>query len=61
VLVHRLLVERIDVSGFGDATRGRDLLCHRIERREGTTSKRNACPLAGEGAGDRAAHGAAPP
>lgn len=52
-------VQRVHLGGLGNAAGGRDLLGHLLELGEGTTGQHDPRSLAREGAGHRAADGAA--
>jgi hypothetical protein len=59
VLVHRALVERVDLGDVGHAARRGHLGRHGLEWRERATGQEEPGALAGEGLGDAAAHAAA--
>src|SRR5262249_46373030 len=58
MLVHRLLVESVDLGRLGDSTGGNDLLRDRFDRRPPVPGEEKLGPLARKGACDRAANGA---
>jgi hypothetical protein len=59
VLVYGPLVEGVEDGHLGQAARAPDVSGYRLERLAGTAGEENACTLAGEFPGDRAADGPA--
>ena len=58
MLLDRVLVERVDACGLGDAAGSDDLLGDGIDLRPVASGQEEPCPLACEGSGHGAADGA---